>query len=150
MSYVGRYSHVYIALAMVGAVIAAILTSFHFSTGAEANLCSTAAGCHAVNESQYSTVAGVPIALMGLGSYLVIAALAAISIRSEEVAEWASLAIFGISLIGVLYSAYLTYLELFVIHAVCPWCVGSAAVMIAIWLVSMSEMSRDRRAAQRA
>ena len=40
------------------------------------------------------------------------------------------LAIFGVSLAGALYSAYLTYLELFVIDAICPWCVSSASLLL--------------------
>ena len=54
-------------------------------------------------------------------------------------------AIFGISLVGVLYSTYLTYLELFVIYAICRWCVSSALIITAIFVVSpnLSEVMRE-------
>lgn len=40
-------------------------------------------------------------------------------------------------MVGVLYSAYLTYLELFVIHEICPWCVASALVMVALFVLAI-------------
>ena len=49
-------------------------------------------------------------------------------------------ALFIMAVIGVVFSAYLTYLELFVIHAICPWCVTSAILLIAITILSGMEM----------
>jgi len=57
--------------------------------------------------------------------------------------DYVPLAIFGISLIGVLYSAYLTYLELFVIHAICRWCVSSAIIITAIFLLSLPDLETE-------
>ena len=65
--------------------------------------------------------------------------------RDWPIGETAPLLIFGLSLIGVLYSAYLTYLELFVIHAVCPWCVVSALIMTSIWILALVDVVRRRR-----
>jgi uncharacterized membrane protein len=58
----------------------------------------------------------------------------------EDLNAHIPLAVFGISLIGVLYSAYLTYLELFVILAVCKWCVASAVIMVVFFLLSLFEV----------
>ncbi len=57
--------------------------------------------------------------------------------------EYGTLAIFGISLIGVLYSAYLSYLEEFVLHAWCPYCVLSAIVITIIFIISIIRLKRE-------
>ena len=54
------------------------------------------------------------------------------------------LAIFGFSLMGVLYSAYLTYLELFVIYAICRWCVASAVIMAVFFILSILNLNYGR------
>jgi uncharacterized membrane protein len=136
---------VQVGLSAIGALIAIVLASFHYSEETSAVLCTGAGGCSTVNSSPYSTVAGVPIAVIGLGAYLVIGGLAFLSTREGRLAHQAPLAVFGLSLVGVLYSAYLTYLELFVIHAICPWCVASAVVMLLIWVTSIVDSARRRR-----
>jgi len=109
-----------------------------------------------VNTSPYSTVAGIPVALLGMGAYVAIGALAFLSTREAcpergrrgTLASQAHLAVFGLSLVGVLYSAYLTYLEVFVIRAICPWCVASALIVMAIWISSALDVWRRRAAAE--
>lgn len=140
-----RVAAVEITLCAAGAIVAAVLTSFHFSAGAVQALCTRTGGCESVNSSPYSTVVGIPIALIGMGAYIVIGFLAFASTREWPIREMAPLAIFGLSLVGVLYSVYLTYLELFVIHAICPWCVASAVLMTALWVVSLADVIRRRR-----
>ncbi|HLF28862.1 MAG TPA: vitamin K epoxide reductase family protein [Anaerolineae bacterium] len=135
-----------IVLSAAGVAVAAILTSFHYSPQTTAALCTGAGGCEAVNTSPYSTVAGIPIALIGLGAYVVIGALACWSTREGALAEQAPLAVFGLSLVGVLYSLYLTYLELFVIREICPWCVASAVLITAIWVLAVVDLVKRRQA----
>ncbi|RME91032.1 MAG: vitamin K epoxide reductase family protein, partial [Anaerolineae bacterium] len=89
-------------------------------------LCGPVGDCYTVNTSRYSEIFGVPIALLGALAYLTIVVLHLLETRSSFFAENSPLMIFGISLVGVLYSAYLTYLEAAVIHAWCPYCVLSA------------------------
>ena len=135
-----RLDLVYLVLAVAGIVVAGILTSFHFIPGAKAAYCTAAAGCGTVNDSVYAKVLGVPVSLGGLVAYLVIAGLALASLRGWSRREWAPVAVFGLSLAGVLYSAYLTYVELFVLHAVCPCCVASAVIMTVIFVVSLLDL----------
>ena len=150
-----RTAFLQMVLSAAGVVVAAILTSFHYSPATTAALCTGAGGCETVNTSPYSTIAGIPVALLGMGAYVAIGALAFLSTREAfpergrrgALAEQAHLAVFGLSLAGVLYSAYLTYLEIFVIRAICPWCVVSALIMTAIWISSAVDLVRRRRAA---
>ena len=92
-------------------------------------------GCDVVNSSVYSEVAGIPVALLGLGGYVCIIGLILLENRSEFWKKNVPTFLFGITLIGLLYSIYLTYLELFVIHAVCPFCVVSAIVMLILFIL---------------
>ena len=99
-------------------------------------VCSGVGSCDVVNTSEYATLGGIPIALFGAGAYLVLLFLLLFEERFESLKENGPLLLFGLSLAGVLYSAYLTYIELFVIYAICPYCVLSAVVMLLIFVLS--------------
>ena len=93
--------------------------------------------CFTVNTSRYSEIWGIPIALLGLLAYLAIAGVITLEARIEFFKENGALMVFGISLVGVLYSAYLTYLEFAVIHAWCPYCLLSATVIAVIFILAI-------------
>jgi len=119
-----------VVLAALGVAVAGYLTWVHY--GGELALCTGAGGCSAVQASRFATVAGLPVALLGLLLYLALLALALYrALRLDTGGQVALLALFGLALAGTLYSAYLTYLELFVIGAICPWCVASAVLVTA-------------------
>jgi uncharacterized membrane protein len=90
-------------------------------------VCAGLGSCAAVQSSAYARLAGVPVALLGLGMY---GALAALALRADR--PWAALALFGLALAGALYSAYLTWVELALLQSVCLWCVASAVTVTAI------------------
>jgi uncharacterized membrane protein len=77
-----------------------------------------------VQSSRYATVLGVPVSVVGLAGYA--ALLLSASLRAE-IGVYLG---FFVALVGTLFSAYLTYLEVFVIHALCQWCLASAGVMV--------------------
>ncbi|MCJ7491194.1 MAG: hypothetical protein MUP15_03435, partial [Dehalococcoidia bacterium] len=75
--------------------------------------------------------------LLGLLGYVALAAVSAFWLRvGNRFDVWPLLTIWGMSVAGVAYSAYLTYVELFVIDAVCIWCVASAAIMTVMFLLA--------------
>ncbi|MCR4405017.1 MAG: vitamin K epoxide reductase family protein [Candidatus Acetothermia bacterium] len=103
-------------------------------------------GCSIVNDSPYAELFGVPMSVMGLVGYAFIlgAAVAALRLRGRG-REWAKAAVYGFALVGLLYSGYLTYLELFMIRAICTWCVVSAAIVAAIFALAAVELwGRER------
>src|SRR5215210_1894352 len=111
-------------LATIGFLISAYLTWTHFA-GLSPICTGGGEGCETVQSSRYATILGIPVALLGLISYggLIISA-----------ALWGEVGIylgFLTSLVGTLFSAYLTYLEVFVIGALCQWCLASAAITVA-------------------
>jgi uncharacterized membrane protein len=120
-----------IAIATVGLGVASYLTYVHYS-GIQP-ICSAGGSCLEVQTSVYSKLAGVPVALMGLIGYVAI--LGSLLIPENEESRFATMAI---TIVGFGFSAYLTYRELFSIHAVCEWCASSAVMMtilacLAVW-----------------
>ena len=99
--------------------------------------CGTSGQCETVNSSRYSEIGGIPIAYLGLGAYLAILALLVLEMRSPFWKENSPLVVFGISLVGVIYSAYLTYIEIAVLHAICPYCVVSAIAMSLLFIIAI-------------
>lgn len=100
-------------LALGGLVVAGYLTWAHYSD--ESVLCVTG-GCETVQSSEYAAVAGVPVAVLGLAAYATMLVLLAWD------SGYARLGAATLALVGLLFSAYLLVLQLFVIEAVCIWC----------------------------
>ncbi len=124
-----------IVAAILGAIDATYLIIYKIS-GNNA-MCIGNGGCHDVNFSPYSELYGIPVAAYGLAAYLVIIAIHLLETRRRFFKNNGPLLLFGISLAGVAFSAYLTYLELDVIHAVCPFCVASAVLISIIFIVAI-------------
>jgi len=103
--------------------------------------CGGSGDCETVANSPYSDIAGIPIAVLGIGAYLVILGLLYLEQRGEFWREYTPLIIFGISLVGVIYSIYLTYIEIAVIYAICPYCVLSAIAMLLIFVMSIARLT---------
>ena len=98
----------------------------------------TTGGCETVQSSPYAFFLGMPVAVWGVGAYLVLLALALIGLQPRWVAERrVAIALFAVSAIGVAFTGYLTYLEAYVIHAWCQWCLVSAALVTLIFLASI-------------
>lgn len=111
--------------------------------------CGGSHGCETVKNSVYANLMGIPLPSLGLVSYLGLLVLLLAqnqpAVRNRGWSAFIALAIFGLSLIGVLYSAYLTYIELFVIYAVCRWCVASALIMVAIFILSIFNLRNNNQ-----
>ncbi len=120
-----------IALTFVGLGVASYLTYIHYA-GINP-VCTAGGSCLKVQTSVYSSLAGVPVALIGLIGYILIMG----SLLAPE-GETSRLATMSLTLVGFGFSAYLTYRELFSIHAVCEWCASSAVILtvltcLAVW-----------------
>jgi uncharacterized membrane protein len=129
-----------ILLTVIGVGIASYVTYVHYAGIKPA--CTAGESCTKVQTSAYSELAGVPVALMGLIGYLAI--LATLLAPETETTRFATLAL---TLGGFGFSAYLTYRELFSIHAICEWCVSSAIVMTILMGLSTWRFLRGATAA---
>jgi uncharacterized membrane protein len=117
-----------IILTLVGIGIAGYLTYVHYK--GLSPVCAVGHGCEKVQASRYAKVAGVPVPLIGLIGYVAI--LVSLFVRGEL----ARLATAAMAIGGFAFSVYLTSLELWEIHAICQWCVGSAIVMTSLAVLS--------------
>jgi uncharacterized membrane protein len=115
------------ALTFGGVGIAGYLTSVHYA-GLHP-VCGISHGCETVQTSSYAYLAGVPVALLGLLTYVLIL----ITLRMHG--NNALLTGYVLTLIGIGFSLYLTYREVFTIHAICSWCVSSAIVFALLAVV---------------
>ncbi len=110
-----------IGVALAGLGIATYLTVVHYSGGDP--VCAVAHGCATVQQSDYAALAGVPVALLGVLGYLGL--LAALIVDGENGRSAAAF----LSLGGLGFSVWLTYVEVGILDAICIWCVGSAVCM---------------------
>lgn len=116
-----------LVLSALGIVFSGYLTYLYYSN-ASAAFCTVGSGCDAVRESAYSTILGTPVAVFGVIGYLSIFISSFISVAYRV--KWVLL--YFLSLAGFVFSAYLTYVELFVINAICPYCLASSIIITAI------------------
>lgn len=123
-----------LVLSAIGILLSIYLTYLHF-TEAEAAFCAAGSDCEAVRQSGFSTFLGIPVAVLGALGYSVIFILTLVSLTRRT--RW--IAIYILSLSGFVFSAYLTYLEFFVIKAICIYCVVSAVLMTIIFVVLLRE-----------
>ncbi|GFP24640.1 hypothetical protein HKBW3S42_00278 [Candidatus Hakubella thermalkaliphila] len=129
-----------VALAIIGIILAGYLIYLHYSP-TEALLCAEGSGCDVVNKSVYSKIWGIPVAALGLLMYLSILVLAILAEKGFH-QRTALLSIFFVSLAGVVFSAYLTYVQFFVLYAVCSFCLASAADILLIFGISVTNLGR--------
>ena len=141
-----------LALALLGTGVALYLSWVALDPNREV-ACGVVGDCHAVQGSQYAEISGVPVAVFGLLMYLGLLALAAgrvMRLGGPGLREAVPTLTFALALGGVVYSIYLTYLELAVIHAICVWCVTSATIVTALFALTLPDAAaHSRRAAGR-
>ncbi len=122
-----------LAVAPLGFIDAAYLTIEHFLNRIPP--CSIVEGCEKVTTGPYSVILGVPTALMGAAYYLVIilALILYLDTRREWMIKWTA----RFTAVGFLFSLWLVYLQLFVLHAVCIWCMFSALSSTALFILGL-------------
>jgi uncharacterized membrane protein len=128
-------------LSLAGLFVSAYL--YLYKIGRIGGLACGTGGCETVQLSPWSRFAGVEVSLIGLIGY---AGLLVVSLIALQPA-WArrpgpATVMAALAGAGVLFTAYLTFLELFVIHAICRWCVGSAIIILAIFVVTLMDRQR--------
>jgi uncharacterized membrane protein len=89
-----------------------------------------------VQLSPYAVFLGIPVPLIGVAGYVVLFGLAMASLQQPDQPRWPRLLLL-LSGGAALFSGYLTYLELFVIHAICRFCVASAVIVLLIFVAAL-------------
>ena len=125
-------------LAFIGVFVSTYLTLYKL--GYIGSLQCAVGSCETVNTSRWATFFGLPVAAWGLGFYLAALALVFVGIQ-ERYADSRGVAVALVALTGwgVLFSGWLTYLELCVIDAICIWWVTSAVIVLVMFAISVAE-----------
>jgi uncharacterized membrane protein len=98
-----------------------------------------------VQGSAWSRIAGVEVALVGVIGYAGLLVVALLALQPAFAGKrWPPSLLLILASLGMLFTLYLTSLELFVIHAICRWCVGSAAIITSIFVLALLEQRRLR------
>jgi uncharacterized membrane protein len=132
-------------LALIGIFVALYLTMYKM--GVIGHLACGLGGCERVNTSKWATFAGAPVAAWGLAFYVATFVVALVGTSPTFTGRRGiSYLLAAMSLAGVAFSAWLTYLELYVIDAICKYCVTSAVIVTLIFIVSVADVIGQRRA----
>jgi uncharacterized membrane protein len=128
----GRFGVAMTVLALIGFAIAGYLLTVRLL--GESPACGPVKGCDTVAASEYATLLGLPVALYGVGFSIVLAGACMVWTWAAD--RRALYVAYGLGLAGIVAVVYLTYLELFVIEAICVWCVSYAVTIVLGWIIA--------------
>jgi uncharacterized membrane protein len=132
-------------MSLLGLFVSAYL--YLYKIGRIGTLACGSGGCETVQTSPWSRFLGVEVALIGLVGYALLLIVALVALRPDQVERRRpTLLLTGLAAGGVLFTLYLTSLELFVIHAICRWCVGSAVIIVTTLVLALLDLRRLRTA----
>ena len=139
-----RHRQAIALLALIGLFISLYL-SLH-RLGIIGTLQCGTGGCETVQTSSYAVFLGVPVAFYGVAGYVALLVVSLVGLQPAWLSRREPIVLLAaMSALGLAFTIYLTYLELFVIHAICRWCVASAVVIALITGVALHGM-RERGA----
>lgn len=132
-----------VLLALVGLLVATYL--WLWGIGVIGTLQCGAGSCEYVQTSRYGELFGVPVAFIGVAGYALLLVVGLVGLRpvfadGRRVAVWLA----RLSSAGLAFTLYLTYVELFLLRAMCRWCMVSAVIMCAIWALSFWDARQNR------
>ena len=128
-----------VLLALVGLLVATYL--WLYKIGVLGQLQCGTGSCEAVQASRYAELLGIPVALYGVVGYAALLGLGLAGLQPRLAADRRVGALLaGLATAGFAFTLYLTGIELFVLHEICRWCVASAVIMTAIWVLSLVEL----------
>jgi uncharacterized membrane protein len=130
-----------LGFAVLGGLVSVYMTIFKLTENT--SMCLGNGGCSVVNSSIYSEVYGIPVAVIGILGYGAIIAAIVLQARAASLAEGGLMLIFGLALVGFLFTAYLIYVEIALIHALCPFCITSQISITIVFALSIVRLVRE-------
>lgn len=124
-----------IALVIVGLLVSIYMTIYKVTSND--SMCLGSGDCSTVNASIYSEVNGIPVAVIGILGYVAILGVLIYEKRTPFFKENGTLMIFGMALTGFLFTVWLIYVEVALLHALCPFCLTSQVSMTLIFIMSV-------------
>src|SRR5437764_6148123 len=123
-------------LAVIGLFISLYLSLY--KVGLIGTLQCGTGSCELVQTSRWAVILGIPVAFYGVAGYAVLLGVALVGLQPRFLTRRGPAVLLAVlSTIGWVFTLYLTYVELFEIHAICRWCVGSAVIITAIWITAL-------------
>lgn len=130
-------------ISLIGVFVSLYLTLYKL--GYIGTLACGTGGCETVQLSRWGDFLGLPVATWGVGYYLVVFVLSLTASQERfESSRGLSLALLLVTMWGVLFTGWLTYLELFRIRAICRWCVGSATMVLLLFVLALWQWQDER------
>ena len=140
-----RLSQLAILLTVIGLLVSIYMTIYKITSND--SMCIGSGDCKTVNASRYSEInlAGlnIPVAVLGVAGYAAILGVLLFERKIDFLQQNGSLAFFGLSLLGFLFTLYLIYVEIALIKALCPFCLASQTVMTIIFILSVIRVVRQ-------
>lgn len=131
-----------VLMSLLGLFVSAYL--YLYKIGRIGTLACGSGECETVQTSGYSRFLGVEVALIGVVGYTLLFAVALVALQPGYASSRGPVRLLALLAGGgVLFTAYLTYLELFVIHAICRWCVGSAVIVVSVLVLALVALRRS-------
>ncbi len=130
-------------ISLAGLFLGVYLTLYHY--GFVGSLACNVGSCEQVQTSRWAMFLGVPVAMWGTGFYVGMLALSIAGLQERFADSRAiSLAMLVLTGWGVLFTAWLNYLEAYVIHAWCEWCIGSAMMVLLLFVLAQLDWREQR------
>jgi uncharacterized membrane protein len=136
--WIGRIS---LGFAVLGGLVSIYMTIFKLTENQ--SMCLGNGGCSVVNNSIFSEVYGIPVSVIGIIGYGAIIAALLLQHSGSFMADNGLLLIFGLALVGFLFTAYLIYVEIALIHALCPFCITSQVSISVVFVLSVVRLVRE-------
>jgi len=130
-----------LALVILGLLVSIYMTIYKLTENNA--MCLGSGDCSTVNASRYSEVYGIPVAFIGVLGYGSILASLLLEKRNDFFRQNSTLIIFGLSLAGFVFTLYLIYVELYLIKALCPFCLISQVAMTLLFIISLIRLVRQ-------
>ena len=130
-----------VAFTIVGLLVSIYMTIYKITSND--SMCIGSKDCSVVNQSRYSEISGIPVAVIGVLGYAVILAVLLLERNPGFFKQNGTMLLFGLSLTGFLFTLYLIFLETALIKAYCPFCITSQAAMTIIFILSVIRVVRQ-------
>lgn len=132
-----------VTLAILGTLIATYMTIYKWTDNN--TMCLGSGDCATVNDSAYSEIFGIPVALVGVGGYLAILAVLLLETygKNKFLKDNGLMAVFGLGVGGFGFTLYLVYVEAFILKAWCPFCVASQITMTILFIITIVRLVRQ-------
>ena len=130
-----KLNQVIVALTILGLLVSIYMTIYKITDND--SMCIGSGDCKAVNQSPYSEINGIPVAMIGVAGYLSILAVLYLERQPGFFQENGGMLLFGITLVGFLFTVWLIFVEVALLKKFCPFCVTSQIAMTLIFALTV-------------